>query len=157
LVARHRQVCAGGAPLIQDLLVPVVIEAGRREVQTLQEQSEQLQKLGFDCSPLGATAVAIRSIPDTGGRRLDPGPALLTVLAALQQDRLKADDAISDVFYQMSCKAAVKAHDRLGEAEILQLLDDLRQLEDPYHCPHGRPVIIQLSRRDIEKYFRRIV
>lgn len=157
LVARHRQVAAGGAPLIQDLLVPVVIEVGRREVQTLQEQSEQLQKLGFDCSPLGAATVAIRSIPDTGGRRLDPGPALLTVLAALQQDRLKADDAISDVFYQMSCKAAVKAHDHLGEAEIRQLLDDLGQLEDPYHCPHGRPVIISLSRRDIEKYFRRIV
>lgn len=157
LVARHRQVRGGGAPLIQDLLVPVVIDVGRRELQTLQDEEKTLKQLGFDCSPLGATSVAVRSIPDTGDRQLEPGPALRMALDAIQQDQLKADDAILDVFYQMACKAAVKAHDRLDSTEIRRLLDDLQELDDPYHCPHGRPVIVQLTRRDLEKRFRRIV
>jgi DNA mismatch repair protein MutL len=157
LVARHRKALTGGTPLIQDLLVPVVIDVGRRDLQTLQDEEKKLKQLGFDCSPLGATSVAVRSIPDTGDRPLEPGPALRMALAAIQQDQLKADDAILDVFYQMACKAAVKAHDHLDSSEIEKLLLDLQQLDDPYHCPHGRPVIVQLSRRDIEKRFRRIV
>jgi DNA mismatch repair protein MutL len=143
--------------LIQDLLVPVVIDVGRRDLQTLQDEEKKLKQLGFDCSPLGAASVAVRSIPDTGDRPLEPGPALRMALAAIQQDQLKADDAILDVFYQMACKAAVKAHDHLDSSEIEKLLQDLQQLDDPYHCPHGRPVIVQLSRRDVEKRFRRIV
>ncbi|MDW7657369.1 MAG: hypothetical protein SCM11_09370, partial [Bacillota bacterium] len=157
LVARHRQARANGVPLIQDLLVPVVIDVGRRDMQTLQDEEQQLKLMGFDCSPIGAVSVAIRSIPDTGDRQLEPGPALRLALAAIQQDQLKADDAILEVFYQMACKAAVKAHDHLDSLEIERLLEDLQQLEDPYHCPHGRPVIVQLSRRDLEKRFRRIV
>jgi DNA mismatch repair protein MutL len=157
LVARHHKALTGGTPLIQDLLVPVVIDVGRRDLQTLQDEEKKLKQLGFDCSPLGATSVAVRSIPDTGDRPLEPGPALRMALAAIQQDQLKADDAILDVFYQMACKAAVKAHDHLDSSEIEKLLLDLQQLDDPYHCPHGRPVIVQLSRRDIEKRFRRIV
>ena len=57
----------------------------------------------------------------------------------------------------MSCKAAVKGSHRLSRPEIEQLLDDLLELENPYFCPHGRPVIISMSKHEIEKKFKRIV
>ena len=157
LVARHRTVLASGELLVQDLLVPEVITLSRRDLQTLQDEADQLRQLGFDCSVIGPAGVALRSIPDTGERQLQPEAALRMALNAIQQDQLKAADGIKEVFYQMACKAAVKAHDRLGEAEIRQLLHDLQRLEDPYHCPHGRPVVVRLSRRELEKRFRRVL
>jgi DNA mismatch repair protein MutL len=157
LVARHRRHLAEGELLVQDLLVPAVVDLGRREMQTVTAEEAQLARLGFVLTPMGANSVAIRSIPDTGERRLDPEPALRQALAALQQDILQADDAIEEFFYQMACKAAVKANDLLDESQIRQLLLDLARLDDPYHCPHGRPVIISMTKYELEKRFRRIV
>lgn len=57
----------------------------------------------------------------------------------------------------MSCKAAVKGNQRLSLPEVEQLVSDLLSLENPYHCPHGRPTIISLSQYELEKKFRRIV
>ena len=57
----------------------------------------------------------------------------------------------------MSCKAAVKGHDRLSTQEASHLIDTLLTLENPYQCPHGRPTIIAMSKFEIEKKFKRIV
>ena len=57
----------------------------------------------------------------------------------------------------MSCKAAVKGNHRLSEAEANHLIDQLLDLENPYACPHGRPTIISMSKRELEKKFKRIV
>ena len=56
-----------------------------------------------------------------------------------------------------ACKAAVKGHDKLHDIEIKRLLEDLSVLKDPYHCPHGRPILIRLPEKEIEKEFKRIV
>lgn len=153
LVERHRQIQKDGSELIQPLLVPVVVEISRKEMQIIKDETDRLQQLGFEYSLMGENSIAIRSIPDTGDRTLQPEQALRAALEALQQDQ--ADDGIEEVFYQMACKAAVKAHDRLNEIEIKQLLSDLAKLNNPYQCPHGRPVIIRVSRSDIEKRFKR--
>ena len=57
----------------------------------------------------------------------------------------------------MSCKAAVKGNQRLSRAEMEHLIDELLQLENPYFCPHGRPVIVSMTKYEIEKKFKRIV
>lgn len=57
----------------------------------------------------------------------------------------------------MSCKAAVKGNHKLSGAEAEQLIDDLLKLENPWFCPHGRPVIISMTKYEIEKKFKRIV
>lgn len=66
-------------------------------------------------------------------------------------------DRIDLMLATMGCKAAVKAHDTLTEAEVQALVEALQKLENPYHCPHGRPVIIKRSLREIEEAFQRIV
>ena len=57
----------------------------------------------------------------------------------------------------MSCKAAIKGRVSISRAEAEQLIDELLSLENPYHCPHGRPTIISMSKYEIEKKFKRIV
>ena len=57
----------------------------------------------------------------------------------------------------MACKAAVKGNMRLNRREMEALIDELLMLDNPYHCPHGRPTIISMSRQEIEKKFKRIV
>ncbi|HPM75172.1 MAG TPA: DNA mismatch repair protein MutL, partial [Saccharofermentans sp.] len=56
-----------------------------------------------------------------------------------------------------ACKAAIKAHDRIDEQEVISLINQLSKLKDPYHCPHGRPTFIRQSISDFEKMFKRIV
>ncbi|HZK42075.1 MAG TPA: DNA mismatch repair protein MutL, partial [Clostridia bacterium] len=81
--------------------------------------------------------------------------AALDALTAARQTGSVLDD--SEVLHLMACKAAVKAHDRLSDDEIIILIKRLVQLTNPFHCPHGRPVALRLSREDIEKRFGRIV
>ena len=69
----------------------------------------------------------------------------------------EAPELILEKVASMSCKAAVKGSQRLSEKEAVQLIDDLLTLENPYHCPHGRPTIISMSRAEIDRKFKRIV
>ncbi len=157
LVARHRLANADGEVLRQALLTPAVVEISRSEIQLLQSEQETVNRLGFEFSIFGPTAVAIRALPDAGDMNLQPEKAVRQVLALLPQLDLTSDDGISELYYSLACKAAVKAHDRLDDLECRQLLSDLQQLEQPYQCPHGRPVIIRMSRYELEKRFKRIV
>lgn len=154
LLARHRQ--AAASP-VQPLLVPVTMTVTSRELTLLLSEQDQLHQLGFEFETFGPNTLLIRSLPDSGHYALQPLAAFRVVLDTLLSDRLDQETKISELFYSMACKAAVKAHDVLQPAAMEQLLRDLRQLDDPYHCPHGRPVIIRLSRHELEKKFKRIV
>ena len=68
-----------------------------------------------------------------------------------------APDLIAEKVASMSCKAAVKGNSRLSRTEVEVLIGELLQLENPYHCPHGRPTIISMTKRELEKKFKRIV
>ena len=68
-----------------------------------------------------------------------------------------APDIVAEKVASMSCKAAVKGNSRLSAAEVETLIGELLELENPYHCPHGRPTIIAMTKRELEKKFKRIV
>ncbi|MCD8300907.1 MAG: DNA mismatch repair protein MutL, partial [Clostridiales bacterium] len=69
----------------------------------------------------------------------------------------EAPDLIAGKLASVACKAAVKGNHRMSQAEAAQMIDDLMRLENPYFCPHGRPVIIAMTRQEIERKFKRIV
>ena len=69
----------------------------------------------------------------------------------------EAPDMIAEKVASMSCKAAVKGNSRLSAAEVDTLIGELLELDNPYHCPHGRPTIIAMTKRELEKKFKRIV
>ena len=66
-------------------------------------------------------------------------------------------DLIDEKVASMSCKAAVKGNNRLSAKEVDALIGELLTLDNPYHCPHGRPTIIAMTKRELEKKFKRIV
>ncbi len=146
--------------LSQTLLLPVHINISAGEMTFFAENINEFTRLGFDCEPFGETSIVIRTVPSSGRSKneLDPAAAFRAVLeyASVQSD---PDLAFRDteVFHDMACKAAVKAKDKLSQVEAEALLTSLLELDNPYHCPHGRPIIIRRSRVDLEKMFGRIV
>jgi len=154
LVARHR---ARGPAAVQPLLIPQTIEVSAREQAILLAEQENLLQLGFEFEAFGNQSILLRSLPDSGRFVLRPQAAIRVLLDTLLSDKLRSEEQIDELYYSMACKAAIKAHDKLDVREMEQLLSDLGELEDPYHCPHGRPVIIRISRYELEKQFKRIV
>ncbi|NCA97820.1 MAG: DNA mismatch repair endonuclease MutL [Clostridia bacterium] len=154
LVARHR---SRGPAAVQPLLIPQTIEVSAREQAILLAEQENLLQLGFEFEAFGSQSILLRSLPDSGRYTLKPQAAMRVLLDTLMSDKLHSEEQIDDLYYSMACKAAIKAHDKLDVREMEQLLSDLAELEDPYHCPHGRPVIIRISRYELEKQFKRIV
>lgn len=159
LVRRHhaRQQSGDLTMGSQQLLVPLQINVSAQEMQWIRQEQRDLQLIGFDVEPFGDRSVLIRAVPHGGRDTLQPETAFRLALDQLMDASLQGSDSVSELFYSMACKAAVKAHDRLDQAEIEALLADLQNLDNPYQCPHGRPVIIRISRYELEKRFRRIV
>lgn len=145
----------------QTLLHPVLLDFSPDEIVLLEEEAPYFNRLGFDYEAFGTGTLALRSVPMTrpdSRAGLEPGPALRAALDALALTRQTGGRVNDDeVLHLMACKAAVKAHDRLSEEEVTILLDRLTGLTNPFHCPHGRPVALRLSREDIEKRFGRLV
>ncbi len=141
----------------QILNPPVILTLSIQEAETLQKHMPYFQKIGFEIEEFGGKEYALRAVPDNlfGIARDD---LFIEMLDALESQPVNASvDIIKDRVATMSCKAAVKGNHKLSVSEVHALIDELMTLENPYHCPHGRPTIISMSKYEIEKKFKRIV
>jgi DNA mismatch repair protein MutL len=155
LIERHQKASQQQAVPTQNLLVPIVIDMDRQEIQYIQDQLEKLDELGFACSLIGPTSIAIRTVPDTGRWQMNPEIAFRLAVESISSEDGKHPDGRKSLYSQMACKAAVKAHDRLDPESVKSLVQDLMTLKEPYRCPHGRPVMIRMTRHELEKRFKR--
>ncbi|HEY5525639.1 MAG TPA: DNA mismatch repair protein MutL, partial [Clostridium sp.] len=90
--------------------------------------------------------------------KLDPKGLFISILDDLKNlGTGKTVDVKYNKIATMACKSAVKGNDSLSEIEMVKLVEELRYIDDPFHCPHGRPTIIKFTNYDLEKKFRRIV
>lgn len=144
----------------QMLLEPETMEVSPSEAQFIEENAEFFSAFGFDVSFFGRGKIILRAIP-IGHGVLEPAKAFRSLLDEAMENGIEHVKGESDIIYHMlatsSCKAAVKAHDPLKPEEISALREQLLALSNPYHCPHGRPVIIEIRRQELEKLFKRIV
>lgn len=143
--------------LSQGLFPPVIVSLTGQEEAVLKENEDAFAMLGFEIESFGGSEYALRSVPvDLYGCREQE--MFLEVL-----DRLLDGTGfgnlriIEEKIASMSCKAAVKGKQRLSAAEAEALVDELLTLENPYNCPHGRPIIVSMNRTELEKKFKRIV
>ena len=141
----------------QELLPPIIVTLTNQEQNILSEYADYFTKLGFEFEDFGGNEVSLRGVPlDLYGS--DEKNMFLTVLDELSESPIRKDpDLITDKLASMSCKAAIKGNEKISYEEIRQLLKTLFTLENPYHCPHGRPTMFRMSREDLEKKFKRIV
>ena len=86
------------------------------------------------------------------------GELFSEMLDSLSSDGTSSpDEVFTSRLATMACKAAVKGNNRLSAAEAEALIDELLKLDNPYHCPHGRPTIIEMTKQELERKFKRIV
>ncbi len=155
LYERLRRALAETRAASQRLVTPLVLELSRGERMRLVELAPALEPTGFEIAELSGGSVAVAATPAV----LSPGEAEALLL------RLAADSAASpgnlrarildDFAASLACKAAVKMHHALAPEKLEALVSELFAAENPYACPHGRPVVLQLTDADLERRFGR--
>lgn len=137
---------------------PIILTLSMQEEAVLKEHLDRFAQIGFEIEPFGGNEYAVRAVPDNLFHVAQK--KLLIEMLDEMTDGISsgmAPDLIDEKIASMSCKAAVKGNQQLSYAEMETLIGELLQLENPYHCPHGRPTIISMTKRELEKKFKRIV
>lgn len=140
----------------QVLITPVVMELVSEDYDYYLENSDVFEKSGFNIEPFGENTISIRGVPLILGKP-DIKNLFMDIL-----DNLKnmGSGQTWEVKYnsiaKLACKSAVKANDILSNIEMKTLVEDLRFIEDPFTCPHGRPTIMKFTLNELEKRFKRI-
>lgn len=135
---------------------PIIVSLTLQEEGLLKEQGELFRKFGFEIEPFGGREYSISAVPaDLYG--CTESQLFTEMLDELEQDGRISMEVFAGRMATMACKAAVKGNSRLSFAEANELIDQLLTLDNPYHCPHGRPTIISMTKTEIEKKFKRIV
>jgi DNA mismatch repair protein MutL len=141
----------------QRLLSPMVLDLPPAERGALTRHEATLARLGFEVEEFGGDAVCVAAVP-----ALIPLSASEVAIRALAQDLdgldegSAVDEALRQLAATTACHAAVKAHDRLTPEKMTYILDELRRTAHSSVCPHGRPVVLRLSRHEIERRFERV-
>lgn len=141
---------------IQQLLAPEIIELTNAEYTYLSENLDYFEKMGFELEKFGPSSYAIRGVPFLFGKP-NVKNLFLDLLDNLDKDIKNSFETRLDKLMKLACTSAIKAGDKISSIEIQALLKDLANCEYPYSCPHGRPTIMEMTKREIEKQFLRII
>ncbi|MBS1717657.1 MAG: DNA mismatch repair endonuclease MutL [Armatimonadetes bacterium] len=141
----------------QPLLTPQTLHLDRRSSVLFKERVDEVRALGFDLEPFGGESYLIRSVP-AALRAKDPVKMLRELIDELVESSVsrKLVPTREQIWIMSSCKMAVKAGDPLSHAEMEKLIIDLASTENPYLCPHGRPITISLTKDDLFRKFKRL-
>jgi len=154
----YEQLCykRGALPIPkQHLLTPETLQLSRRDALLLHEKLPELEAIGFELEPFGADAYLIRAVP--AALKGDPVQTLRDIVDELVELSVskRLPVAREQIWITTACKLAVKAGDPLSMPEMRKLIEDLARTENPYLCPHGRPITIILTWQEIERKFKR--
>jgi DNA mismatch repair protein MutL len=141
----------------QRLLEPVIVELPPNARQAIESHAAELERLGFEVDTFGGEAIRISAFPALL-RREESSAALRALAEDLEHLGRTAgiEEAIKRVAATMACHAAVKANDPLTAEKMAHILEELRRTAYSTICPHGRPVMLRLTKREVEKNFQRI-
>ncbi len=142
----------------QQLLLSETVELGMRDASLIREKLPVFHRLGIGLHEFGERTFLIDSLPSFI-KGISAKKFILDLLDDLRTAgrELTQADMAEELIASHSCRLAVKANDIVNREEIDRLMDDLRHCRMPYTCPHGRPTIIEISQRDLEKKFRRVL
>ena len=144
-----------GEKVRQTILVPLILNVDYSQLENQDEWRDPLTEMGFTIEDFGGNAFRITEIP----MFMEMGEAdefLKEFLANVKTGVSMRNTVVINKLIMMSCKAAIKAHDKLSLNEMKALLKDLANCRNPFSCPHGRPTAIKLTQYDLEKMFKRV-
>lgn len=141
----------------QNLLAPVVLTLTHREKEVLASYQEAFTNLGFEIEEFGGDEYAVKAVP-SHFLHLASRELFYSILDELLENPQRGNtELITDRCATISCKAAVKGNHTLSFSEAEKLIEKMLKAEEPYHCPHGRPTTISMTKKEFEKKFKRIV
>jgi DNA mismatch repair protein MutL len=143
------------APVTQQLLAPILFECGAAECAVLESHAPELRGVGFDIERFSGNSFAISAVPPELVRA-DVDAFLRKLIDASIEERGSHVTAVREkVCASLSCQAAIKVHRPLSGEEMARLVAELLESSNPYACPHGRPIIVDIKHLDIERHFHR--
>ena len=141
----------------QQISPAMILSLSQSEQEILERYRDAFFSLGFSFEPFGGKEYQITAVP-ANLFNIDARQFFLDALSSLADfKKTDTNELILEKVASMSCKAAVKGHMKLSLDEAKALIDELLSLDNPYHCPHGRPTIISMSHYELDKKFKRIV
>ena len=150
LKAQNRQIMS------QTLLAPVIIRPTAEDAEIIEKNAALLDEMGFEVEPFGEESFAVRSVPDDVDVS-EAASALEEICEKLREGgEVSAESARDEILHTVACKAAIKAGRRHDIAELERIACAVASGEVKY-CPHGRPVSARLSKKQLDKFFSRIV
>lgn len=140
---------------MQMLLDPIVLELSSVDMLQVEKNIDVFRNFGFEVEIFGMNNILIRGVPNLFGT---PQSEKFILELIDNIDKISNNyDLKDDRFAIMACKSAIKANDRIQNIEIESLFKQLEKCENPYTCPHGRPTMVEISKVEIEKMFKRIM
>jgi DNA mismatch repair protein MutL len=140
----------------QGLLSPATLELTPKESALAQSQHTDWARLGLEMGPFGGNTWVVMSVPPILAGQ-DPAPVVRDLISELSQTGVPAGtpEFLEVALRSLSCRAPIKSGQRLGQRELHDLVARAAALPPPVTCPHGRPVFLNISRRDLAKHFKR--
>ena len=146
-----------GTIIVQQLLVPIILDLSLEDYAYFEENNKVFSEAGFVIDHFGGETISIKEVPYFLGK-LDAKKLFMEILDNLKAlGSGKTSEVKLNKIASMACRSAVKANDYLNHEEMDKLIEDLRYINDPFHCPHGRPIIIKFTEYELNKKFRRII
>ena len=143
--------------VVQPMLIPEIINVNSLEFNFINENLENFESLGFETQPFGDNCFKVSTFPSVL-KNISVQNYFNKVLSDLSSLKaIKNIDLIKDKLAQMACKASVRAGDKLSYSDIELLIKKLNENETKLLCPHGRPAVIEITKTELEKWFKRIV
>lgn len=153
----YREKVGEVASELQDMLIPLTLEYSKAETVIIEENMEELKKVGVFLEPFGSQGYIVRSHPQWFPKDEEKETIEDIIQQVLTMQKADIKKLREDAAITMSCKGSIKANHHLRNDEIFRLLEALRKTTDPFTCPHGRPIIISFSTYEMEKMFKRVM
>lgn len=146
-----------GSIAVQPMLLPYVLSLSAEDCLTIEANLDAIRSVGFEIEEFGDNSYKISAVPAiVDGIDFDKFFAMF-LADKLNKNKITEADLLKDNLMQMACKSAVKGGDDLSSSEIELLLKEMKEKNVVLFCPHGRPIVVRLSKGEIEKWFKRIV
>ncbi|MBI5972369.1 DNA mismatch repair endonuclease MutL [Staphylococcus caledonicus] len=142
---------------VQDLLIPLTFHFSKDEQMIIDQYQEELDKVGVHLEHFGGHDYIVSSYPVWFPKAEAQEIIQDMVELVLNHKKVDVKKMREDAAIMMSCKKSIKANHYLKNNEMTDLIDQLREAEDPFTCPHGRPIIINFSNYELEKLFKRVM
>ncbi|WP_089853087.1 DNA mismatch repair endonuclease MutL [Halolactibacillus miurensis] len=144
-------------PVLQELLVPMTFDFSKQEALLIEQYQTDFEAIGLFFEPFGQQTYRITAHPNWFPAGFEEETIRDIIAQIIEDEKIDLKKLREDAAILMACKKSIKANHHLNYDDMFELLETLRKTEDPFTCPHGRPIVIHFSTYELEKMFKRIM